>query len=110
MSYSYNTGNTLTNTLSTKEDNQIYIFDININNNIIIREVINNTSGFIRIDKKIKFKNISNIICKLLDLIYFKEYSVETDNIDIQNVLIHDKFILKLENYKGNLTIFYNIN
>mgnify|MGYP001242077509 FL=1 len=108
MSYSHST--VLTKSLSSKEDNQTYVFDIKINEDIIIREVINNKAGFIRLNKKIKFKKVYYIICKLLDLKYFKEYSLETNNIGKKNILMNDKFALKLENYEGNLTIFYQIN
>lgn len=108
MSYSYSTD--LTKSLSSKEDNQTYVFDIKINDDIIVREVINNKAGFIRLDKKIKFKKVSRIICKLLDLKYFKEYSLQTNDIIKKNILMNEKFALKLENYEGNLTIFYQIN
>ena len=82
----------------------VYWFNRPINSNIIIREVINNKAGFVRLDKKIKFKKVSNIICKLLDLKYLKEYSVETNDIKNKNILMNEKFTLKLENYEGNLT------
>lgn len=98
-----------TKTLSSSEDNQTYVFDILINKDIIIREVINNKNGFIRINKKIKFKKINSIICKLLDLKIFKEYMVESNDIINKNILMHDKYCLKLENYEGYLTIFYHI-
>ena len=41
-----------TKSLSSSEDTQTYVFDILINKDIIIREVINNKNGFIRINKK----------------------------------------------------------
>ena len=105
----YNYSNQYNNTLSSTEDNQTFVFDIKINDNIIIREVINNKNGFIRIDKKIKYKKINKIICKLLDLKIFKEYKLESDDILNNNILMHEKYCIKLENYEGNLTIFYHI-
>ena len=105
----YNYSNQYNNTLSSTEDNQTFVFDIKINDSIIIREVINNKNGFIRIDKKIKYKKINKIICKLLDLKIFKEYKLESDDILNKNILMHEKYCIKLENYEGNLTIFYHI-
>ena len=105
----YNYSNQYNNTLSSTEDNQTFVFDIKINDSIIIREVINNKNGFIRIDKKIKYKKINKIICKLLDLKIFKEYKLESDDIFNNNILMHEKYCIKLENYEGNLTIFYHI-
>ena len=97
------------NSLSSAEDNQTFVFDIKINDTIIIREVINNKSGFIRIDKKIKYKKVNKIICKLLDLKCFKEYKIESTDIINKNILMNDKYCIKLENYEGYLTIFYHI-
>lgn len=105
----YNYSNKPTNHLSSIEDNQTYVFEIMINDNIIIREVINNKSGFIRIDKKIKYKKIEKIVCKLLDLKIFKEYCVESNDICNKNILMNEKYSIKLENFEGNLTIFYHI-
>ena len=105
----YNYSNQYNNTLSSTEDNQTFVFDIKINDSIIIREVINNKNGFIRIDKKIKYKKINKIICKLLDLKIFKEYKLETADILNNNILMHEKYCIKLENYEGYLTIFYHI-
>tara|TARA_B110000908_G_C10264101_1_gene461984 strand:+ start:3769 stop:4095 length:327 start_codon:yes stop_codon:yes gene_type:complete len=105
----YNYATLYSNTLSSKEDNQTYVFDIKINKGIIIREVINNKNGFIRINKKIKFKKINTIVCKLLDLKILDEYKVESNDIINKNILMHEKYCIKLENYEGNLTIFYHI-
>lgn len=107
MEYNYNSN--IVKSLSSTEDNQTYVFDIMINDNIIIREVINNKSGFIRIDKKIKYRKIEKIVCKLLDLKIFKEYKVESNNIMTKNILMNEKYSLKLENFEGYLTIFYHI-
>lgn len=106
MSTSYN----ISKSISSSEDNQTFVFDITINNEIVIREVINNRSGFIRIPKKIKFKKVENIVCKLLDLKFFKEYTLSSLNISENNLLVNDKYCIKLENYQGYLTIFYHIN
>ena len=105
----YNYSSTPINSLSSTEDNQTYVFEIKINDSIVIREVINNKSGFIRIDKKIKYKKIDKIICKLLDLKIFKEYMVESNNIMTKNILMNEKYSIKLENFEGYLTIFYHI-
>ena len=63
MSYSYSTD--LTKSLSSKEDNQTYVFDID-NDDIIVREVINNKAGFIRLDKKIKLKKFQELFANYL--------------------------------------------
>jgi len=99
-------------TISTEEEPQLYIFEINLNNKIKIRQLVKNRSGFIILNKQLKYKKINDIKVILLDLRLLKEYQLN-GNIDhniYETILSNNIFSIKFSHIEGLLQIFYHIN
>lgn len=98
--------------ISTEEDNQLFIFEINLNKNIKIRQLVKNRCGLIVFNKNIEYDKIKNLETVLLDLRLLKEYKLNGNmNTKIsETILSNEIYTMKFTNINGNLKIFYEIN
>lgn len=93
--------------LENKYNTNLYLLELNMNNNKFIKFIENKMDT---INFKTKNIKIDNIIVKLIDIKNIKEY-IENYNINNDNIkIINKKFCLKINVNKNNLQVFYFIN
>lgn len=94
--------------LENKYNTNLYLLELNVNNDNKFVKFIENKMDTINF--KTKNIKIDNIIVKLIDIKNIKEY-IENYNINNDNIkIINKKFCLKINVNKNNLQVFYFIN